>query len=304
MNDPVIAAQRAALLDLYRRHAPPPGTPYALVDFPDHPNVGDSAIWLGEIALLREVGAGAPAYVCRWDDFDESAFRTACPEGPILIHGGGNLGDIWPHHQHFREALLTRFPDRRIVQLPQSIRFRDPANRDRFAATVARHPDFHLCVRDDASLAEARVHFACPSELAPDSAFGLGALARPVEPDCDVLMLLRSDAERAARDDGGLRALRGAVALDWLEEEPVTATDPTERARQRVERGLRLLSRGDRIVTDRLHGHILALLLGIRHIILDNDYGKVAAYHTAWTAGSPLVRQAATAEEALAGLMA
>ena len=59
-----------------------------------------------------------------------------------------------------------------------------------------------------------------------------------------------------------------------------------------------------RIVTDRLHGHILALLLGIRHIILDNDYGKVAAYHAAWTAGSPLVRQAATAEEALAGLMA
>lgn len=304
MNDPVIAAQRAALIDLYRRHAPPPGTPYALVDFPDHPNVGDSAIWLGEIALLRAVGAGDPAYVCRWDDFDETAFRTACPEGPILIHGGGNLGDIWPHHQHFREALLTRFPDRRIVQLPQSIRFRDPANRDRFAATVARHPDFHLCVRDDASLAEARAHFACPSELAPDSAFGLGTLARPVEPDCDVLMLLRSDAERAARDDGGLRALRDAVALDWLEEEPVTATDLTERARQRVARGLRLLSRGDRIVTDRLHGHILALLLGIRHIILDNDYGKVAAYHAAWTAGSPLVRQAATAEEALARLMA
>ncbi|MBB3879252.1 polysaccharide pyruvyl transferase family protein [Sphingomonas pseudosanguinis] len=304
MNDPVIAAQRAALLDLYRRHAPPPGTPYALVDFPDHPNVGDSAIWLGEIALLREVGAGDPAYVCRWDDFDEGAFRAVCPEGPILIHGGGNLGDIWPHHQHFREALLTRCPDRRIVQLPQSIRFRDPANRDRFAATVARHPNFHLCLRDDASLAEARAHFACPSELAPDSAFGLGALPRPVEPDCDVLMLLRSDAERAARDDGGLRALRGAVALDWLEEEPVTATNPTERARQRVARGLRLLSRGDRIVTDRLHGHILALLLGIRHIILDNDYGKVAAYHAAWTAGSPLVRQAATAEEALAGLMA
>ena len=102
MSDPVIAAQHAALLDLYRRHAPPPGTPYALVDFPDHPNVGDSAIWLGEIAMLRAVGAGDPAYVCRWDDFDEAAFRDACPTGPIFIHGGGNLGDIWPHHQHFR----------------------------------------------------------------------------------------------------------------------------------------------------------------------------------------------------------
>ena len=48
----MIAGQREALLDLYRRHVTP-GEPYALVDFPDHPNVGDSAIWLGEIALLR-----------------------------------------------------------------------------------------------------------------------------------------------------------------------------------------------------------------------------------------------------------
>ena len=304
MSDPVIAAQHAALLDLYRRHAPPPGAPYALVDFPDHPNVGDSAIWLGEIALLRAVGAGDPAYVCRWDDFDEATFRDACPTGPIFIHGGGNLGDIWPHHQHFREALLTDFVDRRIVQLPQSIHFRDAAHRDRFAAAVARHPDFHLFVRDAASLALAKAYFDCPSDLAPDSAFGIGALPRPVEADCRILMLLRSDAERAARDDEALRDLPNAVALDWLEEDAVIATDPTERARLRVERGLRLLSRGERIVTDRLHGHILALLLGTPHVILDNDYGKVAAYHAAWTAASPLVHQAATAEDAMAGLMA
>jgi len=304
VSDSVIAAQRAALGDLYRRHAPPPGTPYALVDFPDHPNVGDSAIWLGEIAMLRDIGAGDPAYVCRWDDFDEAAFRAACPTGPILIHGGGNLGDVWTHHQRFREMLLTRFRDRRIVQLPQSIHFRDAANRDHFAAIVKGHPDFHLFVRDEASLAQARRHLGCPVELAPDSAFGLGTLPRAVAPDCDILMLLRSDSERAARDDTGLRALPGAVALDWLTEDAVTATDPTARAQARVARGLDLLSRGERIVTDRLHGHILALLLGIPHVILDNDYGKVAAYHAAWTAASPLVRQAGTVEDAIAGLAA
>ncbi|WP_276524270.1 polysaccharide pyruvyl transferase family protein, partial [Enterobacter hormaechei] len=55
----------------------------------------------------------------------------------------------------------------------------------------------------------------------------------------------------------------------------MTALDPTARARRRVERGLRLLSRGERIVTDRLHGHILSLLLGIPHVVLDNDYGKL-----------------------------
>lgn len=102
-----------------------------------------------------------------------------------------------------------------------------------------------------------------PATSHPTPLSGIGALPRPVEADCRILMLLRSDAERAARDDEALRDLPNAVALDWLEEDAVIATDPTERARLRVERGLRLLSRGERIVTDRLHGHILALLLGI-----------------------------------------
>ena len=32
-----------------------PGEEYALIDFPDHGNVGDSAIWLGEIEVLTQV---------------------------------------------------------------------------------------------------------------------------------------------------------------------------------------------------------------------------------------------------------
>ena len=80
--------------------------------------------------------------------------------------------------------------------------------------------------------------------------------------------------------------------LDWLEEPPVATDDPLARSRIRVERGLRLLARGETVVTDRLHGHILALLLGIPHVVMDNDYGKVGAYIAAWTQASPLVRQA------------
>ncbi len=50
-------------------------------------------------------------------------------------------------------------------------------------------------------------------------------------------MLLRSDAERATRDDAPLLALADTVALDWLDEPTVTASAPTERARERIERG-------------------------------------------------------------------
>jgi pyruvyl transferase EpsO len=284
-----IAAQQQALRALYRRHVAP-GQSYVLLDFPDHANVGDSAIWLGELAMLREVTGRDPDHVATWDAFDAAALRRDCPGGVVFLHGGGNLGDIWPHHQRFREAVLRDVRDVPVVQLPQSIYYRDPAQAAPFVAAVAAHPDFHLHVRDRASLDWASAHLACPVTLAPDSAFALGPQARRGAADCDLLMLLRTDDERVA----GIAPERAeAVVVDWLADDPLPAALPGETraaafermATVRVERGLRLLSRGRRIVTDRLHGHILATLLGIPHTALDNEYGKLSAYIRCWTAG-------------------
>ena len=55
----------------HARCCDPPG-PLALVDFPDHSNVGDSAIWLGEMAYLRKSGR-LPAYYSAIADFDDAA---------------------------------------------------------------------------------------------------------------------------------------------------------------------------------------------------------------------------------------
>ena len=55
------------------------------------------------------------------------------------------------------------------------------------------------------------------------------------------------------------------------------------------DRGVRLLSRGHRIATDRLHAHILSLMLGIPHYAADNLTGKVHAFIDCWTGSSPLV---------------
>ncbi|GGE95756.1 polysaccharide pyruvyl transferase family protein [Sphingomonas prati] len=294
-----IAAQQAALGALYRTHVAP-GSRYALVDFPDHANVGDSAIWLGELTMLRQVTGHDPCYVSTWHDFDADAFRRACPDGTLFLHGGGNLGDIWVHHQQFREHILSTIRDRPIVQLPQSIHFRDPARADRFAALAGAHPDFVLYARDRRSLEFARQHLACPSQLAPDSAYALGRQARGA-PICDLLMLMRTDDERRGY---AVPPTSDATVVDWLEDRPglPPGVDPAAREAQataRVDRGFRLLAQGRVVVTDRLHGHILADLLGIPHVALDNDYGKVAAYLDAWPASSALVRTATTMDQAL-----
>lgn len=299
----VVAAQQALLQRRYHAHVGP-GSAYALVDFPDHPNVGDSAIWLGECRMLRAITGRPPDYVSTWHDFELAAFLRACPDGTLFLHGGGNLGDLWPHHQQFREALLRAVRDRPVVQLPQSIHFADERGLARFAAIVAGHPDLTLHVRDSDSLAIAADHFNCRTHLTPDSAFALGPQQRG-EADTPILALMRTDIERRT---AFAPSLAGATIVDWLEEDADLPTGTSiaareAQARTRVARGLRLLSRGTSIATDRLHGHILATLLGIPHRVFDNRYGKLGAYIRAWTARSPLV-QVATQEGFSAALPA
>jgi Exopolysaccharide biosynthesis protein len=42
------------------------------------------------------------------------------------------------------------------------------------------------------------------------------------------------------------------------------------------------------VVTDRLHGHILACLMDKKHVVIDNSYGKNSTYMNQWTIESPL----------------
>jgi pyruvyl transferase EpsO len=71
-------------------------------------------------------------------------------------------------------------------------------------------------------------------------------------------------------------------------------------AQARLKRGIRLLSQGKVVLTDRLHAHILCLLLNKRHVVLDNDYGKISTFHKAWTHHCPIAVFASDFDDAIA----
>lgn len=321
-NQEVIEAQVARIKDVIGKLVPF-GTNYALIDFPDHSNVGDSAIWLGEVEILSKLTGNMPSYVSKLERFVADDMVKVLPSGPILMHGGGNFGDIWPWYQDFREMIIDRFKDRMIIQLPQTISFSKQESIDRAAKTIAQHSNYHLFVRDNISYEFAKRHFQCSVQLVPDSAFGIGALKRPIVPTNDIFMLLREDAERADYDRAVLHALPNAISADWLEE-PANFSKITKfvagfksvcngswsknearfvyyqlLATGRLKRGLKLLSSGERVITDRLHAHILSTLLDIPHVALDNNYGKISSYISAWTNSYSALQTAKTSEEAL-----
>ncbi len=129
--------RHAALAAL--RRLVPAGTPCALIDFPTSANVGDSAIWLGARSLLDE--AGAPVvYVCDYHSFSADHLEAAlAPGGTILISGGGNLGDLWPAHQRFRELVVASFHHRRILAWLQMARGCRLLGRSRVVVTDRLH---------------------------------------------------------------------------------------------------------------------------------------------------------------------
>jgi pyruvyl transferase EpsO len=59
-------------------------------------------------------------------------------------------------------------------------------------------------------------------------------------------------------------------------------------AAERVLRRCELLARGRAVVTERLHAHVLCVLMGIPHVVLDNTYGKIRSFYETWTQASAL----------------
>ena len=296
-----------------------PDEPVAMVDFPNYRNVGDSAIWLGQMAYLSSRHGKRPSYISELGDHSHDRLDEAMPSGPILITGGGTFGDIWPGHQELRESILERWPGRLVVQLPQSIHYTSQENANRMARAIARHRNFVLLVRDEESRAFAEKRFDCRVALCPDMAFAIGAIEPIGEARLPVLAMLRADKERALAYD--LTSHPDVPVEDWIEESRTAirlakalgvagaASIHPERikegklqaaARARVRRGIRQISRGRAIVTDRLHVHICSLLIGRPHAVLDNSYGKVRRFMAAFSGGTELSYRAASLDDGIA----
>lgn len=308
----------------------PQGGDVALLDFPNHNNSGDSAIWLGELRYLEDRGTRL-RYVCDAATYDPGDLRRALPsDGVILLHGGGNFGDLWPLHHSFRLRVLRDFSDHRIVQLPQTIRVADETAR--WKPRIEEGGSYCVLCRDRRSLSLARTIPHSDVRLAPDMAFFLGELDRSRAPDRNIVWITRQDQERLYETphqfgeqevlvtdwlavSGSSRAVRSmTVRTRGLVSSAARASQGRSQlvrlrraviaphqllAMRRLNHAVRLLSRGRAAVTDRLHGHILCLLLGIPHVLLEDNGGKIRGFVDAFGTQVGGVEFATSTEEAL-----
>ena len=308
----------------------PPGSRCALAGYPDHWNVGDAAIWWGTRRILNAIGVSVD-YACDPWSYKPAALRTAVPEGPILILGGGNLGDAYRHEQSLRERILVDFPERRIIQLPQSIWFASPKRAEALADLLVHAGEVTLLLRDATSLAFAREKFCCDSALCPDAAVALDMADTGRPADVPLFALWRTDTEAGEAwgagggdlvvedwttpgPEVGLMSTAAMGFKEWVgDPPPEIGSCPSRRrmawrhlpwlwdhlAEERTLRGCRLLSRGRVVLTDRLHAHLLCTLMRKPHVVCDSANGKIFAYRDTWRIDDPLVRFASSRAEAV-----
>ncbi|KAJ3411950.1 hypothetical protein HDV05_001475 [Chytridiales sp. JEL 0842] len=321
-----ILQQQRRLVDIYTQLLPQV-TKVALLGFPDHSNKGDSAIWVGERLLLQHLGIEV-VYMCAlMKDFNNRALEASLgppsPHTAILLHGGGNFGDLYPRHQELRNHIVSLYKNYKIVSFPQTLHF--PLNSRKSTSLLSKvkkvyasHGDLTLVARDHVSFEKMHKFFGRGEGtrvfLAPDAAFMIGAryLVDVATQQgrgwksVDVLVHQRTDAEgieaqRIGEVWEGLRSVGSFALDDWIGwDVGVGRGDEWDlKALKRLKAGLTFLSQGKVVVTNRLHGHILLTLLGAPHVLLDNLHGKVSSYHSTWTSECPNVRMAKSVEEAI-----
>lgn len=285
------------------------GKRFHYIDIPIHDNIGDLLIMLGTLRFF-ETNHLKPATIATTHSFKHEWVK---PGDVLVFHGGGNFGDLYGHIHQDREKVIMAFPGNQIILMPQTLFFSSDAARAQSAANLSRHPDLHLFVRDLVSQKMA-YEFTPHVYLVPDMAHQLYPVATPDKQGQGIVRIQRVDKEKPNTPES-LRQLSIRTTTDWIEvigedrklinlfeklewrlnhhgwHSGLTALAKWYWApvsRRYVKKAIKVFSDHESVVTDRLHGHILACLMDKKHIVIDNSYGKNSTYMNQWTIESPL----------------
>ena len=282
-----------------------------LFGFDDFANLGDQALWISLDMVLRHLPKHLRprGLLPETDYLDAKQFRDKV----IIFPGGGSLGSRY-HSSRRRVELIEKLRPSAIIQMPISTSFsNDPAvTKHRVRLAYTSPTSALIFVRDETSKLEAFSELGLDTELQPDLSSALPYLGDLHAGGKGTLYLMRSDRESCGWNMTD--EIKGTVA-DW-ETMPVPRTYELKIARflfrvtcswrlpqkiigsamlarvrlqlarvialNETARALSFLSQFDRVVTDRLHGVLLAEKIGVPVFALDNDHGKVSRYLASW----------------------
>ena len=277
-----------------------------LFDFADFENKGDPAITVGELAIIRKLGLElifSCASKCELETIENAknlSKQYSTKEMVILLQGGGNLL-AYISHDFVRKLILEKFPDFEVIMFPQSIWHNKSVEETKlFQDAYSKHRQLTFLYRDRKSYNLGKTIFPLvKSYLMPDIAFQIGAIQRFMEPTHDILWLRRTDYESMKYKLPDSTHDHDVIIDDWRKWETPKGSSRLENSFLIAANGMMFLQRGRVVITDRLHGHILCVLLNIPHVVFDPKNNKITSFMQSWTRGIENIWVAYSPEDAL-----
>lgn len=283
------------------------GKKCVLLDVPYHENIGDYLIWQGTENFLRSIGCEC-IYRASYGTYRKPVVGT---DVTILFLGGGNWGDTWRVNTEFKVQVIQDFPDNNIIILPNTVFYEDKGLLQQDIDILNHHSHITFCARDKVSYALMKPLLHTDLLLLPDLAFYLPIqMHHTISSSKGILFIHRTDKElsKSAKYDSLLPAEYNSSdwptfnqkrKLKWMSHLPFSAAvdklfhtninrcwcDFMQRhitMPYMVRSGIQFIAPYSNVYATRMHGAILAALMGKQVYMFDNSYGKNSNFYHTW----------------------
>lgn len=289
-----------------------------LIGTSDRSNIGDHIIALSECDFIRKA---LPDFIFAEITEDhyyidsEAIKREIHPEDILFITGGGFLGSLWMYEENLVRDVIKSFPDNNIIILPQTIYFSEDekgqAEQRKSQGIYNYHKHLTILTREPRSYQLAQKLFPkIKTGLFPDMALLLESFkhASTLEDSRNdlvkinnasnhsahlsgemALLCFRDDKERMISDivPKKIKAILEKDHISWqntstlckgIHNGDIRLEDRQRRTQDKIDE----FASANLIVTDRLHGMIIAALAGTPCIAFDNESHKVSEIYKTW----------------------
>lgn len=280
------------------------------IDYPIHTNGGDLLIFLGTMAFFknRQINVLA-SYSCHNCDFTQiKSLLTENDNTCIVLHGGGNFGDLYVNHQALRAEIFTQFKDERILLFPQTAHYEAEVNLEKDRQLISTLTNAHFFARDQYTL-DIFTSMGIETELCPDIAHELyGEFTESPSKQGSALHFIRQDKEMRQTDTQYEDAVDWTNLLSWTDKKFIRVIVRWQKqsnmlsqlsfklwhwyAKKIMKKLAKVFQKHETIITSRLHGHIFSCLLDRKNYVLDNIYGKNSRYISHWTKDAECLKRA------------
>lgn len=253
---------------------------------PEHGNTGDYAIGYAEQKFLNHYFNQYDLYgitSVEWLKAKDFLINIINENDVIFINGGGFFGDLRGDDATYKD-IVDKFPNNKKIFFPNNLTYKYEPTSDNVALMediqwIKKQRDLHIFLRERKSFNLLKKYIN-NCYLAPDMAFLLNFPNLYTERNGKVLCCLRDDCEKKFTKEKILeeQLLKGGLRYDKFDIYTKTYFSQ-ELGMDLLEYVINKFQKYDCIITDRLHGMILAVIANIPCIAIDNTTGKISGVY-------------------------